>query len=289
MKKRWFLFLLCLCLGIGTILYAQTHPLLFSDVTNTTDPDTLPDGDPIRCVKRGTFTYPEQPIVDETLSEEGKALVQTIFTDIVSGTDDLQTYLFANNNWDEARRIENCLTQTFDDISYIFDSLSQCDKNGILHEDHSKNTHLKITIRPSDIRKDYEQQFETLTYANEALQKAGITDGISEKDAIRKMVDWICEQMTYEDEGGSAIHGFTTGTGNCNTYTLMVQDMCHEMNIPCDYISGTADGGPHAWNRLKLNGTWYYLDTCWMDVTNDTYRMYYLAETLWSDHVADNR
>ena len=38
-----------------------------------------------------------------------------------------------------------------------------------------------------------------------------------------------------------------------------------EMDIPCRIVSGTADGGSHAWNIVKMDGEWYNVDVTWDD------------------------
>lgn len=40
--------------------------------------------------------------------------------------------------------------------------------------------------------------------------------------------------------------------------------LLERQNIECKYVSGdTTNGGRHAWNVVKLNGTWYMLDVTW--------------------------
>ena len=51
-------------------------------------------------------------------------------------------------------------------------------------------------------------------------------------------------------------------------------------------MTGTAKGGGHAWNQVKVDGTWYYIDCTWDDPTGGGFERttYYLSEQLWSNH-----
>ena len=42
------------------------------------------------------------------------------------------------------------------------------------------------------------------------------------------------------------------------------------LGIPCVRISGTANGGGHAWNAVKLDGEWYQVDVTWDDPIPDS-------------------
>ena len=54
-------------------------------------------------------------------------------------------------------------------------------------------------------------------------------------------------------------------------------------NIPCELIAGYPSSGEgHAWNRVRINGVWYWSDICWYD--NPDGSKYLKSINLWDDH-----
>lgn len=56
--------------------------------------------------------------------------------------------------------------------------------------------------------------------------------------------------------------------GICQDYAELFQEMCLRAGILCEFIEGVAVGagvGPHAWNRVYLDGKWYHVDCTWDD------------------------
>jgi hypothetical protein len=57
----------------------------------------------------------------------------------------------------------------------------------------------------------------------------------------------------------------------CGGYAMLLEYMCHEVGLECNFISGYgrtfsnyATRGPnHAWNAVKLNNKWYLCDVTW--------------------------
>ncbi len=45
------------------------------------------------------------------------------------------------------------------------------------------------------------------------------------------------------------------------------QYLLEKLDIPCAVVAGTADGQSHAWNLVKLDGEYYYMDTTWGNAT----------------------
>lgn len=123
-------------------------------------------------------------------------------------------------------------------------------------------------------------QIESLAY--NACISAGLYNGMSEDIAIRKISDWIKNNMSYVENDGDAYIGFTTKQGQCWTYAEMFNAMCGVASIEAVEISGYANGGGHAWNKAKINGEWYYFDITWYDTGYDS--KYIFSKTLWSTH-----
>ena len=124
-----------------------------------------------------------------------------------------------------------------------------------------------------------------LTMAYIACVSAGLHNGMSEKDAVIKIGNWIKNHMIYDDNYHSAqssYRGFKDGRGVCATYATMFKAMCDAANIQCEVVHGKASGD-HAWNKVKIGGTWYWSDITWYD-TGGGESKYLLSSTLWSDH-----
>ncbi len=136
----------------------------------------------------------------------------------------------------------------------------------------------------------------------EALQKRidevtpkyleGITDSMSAYDVAIRLHVKIISTVDYDtialnketSEGGPAtdkidylrtICGvFLDGKAVCEGYARAMQYLLHKCGIECaevgGYIrkeNGERDGG-HAWNIIKVDGDYYYLDTTWDDSSN---------------------
>lgn len=79
-----------------------------------------------------------------------------------------------------------------------------------------------------------------------------------------------------------------TKYGVCEDYAELFQNMCIRAGFPCEIVIGSA-GGPHSWNRVYLDGQWYYVDCTWDDPLSRTpirKHTYFLvdAETMVKSH-----
>jgi len=54
----------------------------------------------------------------------------------------------------------------------------------------------------------------------------------------------------------------------CAGYAVATQYLLNRVGIECVYIRGDTTEGYHAWNLLKLEGDYYYIDTTWGDRSN---------------------
>lgn len=89
--------------------------------------------------------------------------------------------------------------------------------------------------------------------------------------------DWLIgntaydTSYTYYGSEGVLFHGL----GVCNAYTLTYSRMLSAVGISSITVSGTATdknsgtSGGHAWTLVKLDGSWYHVDTTWDDPIPD--------------------
>lgn len=77
--------------------------------------------------------------------------------------------------------------------------------------------------------------------------------------------DWLVTHVyydpNYEYYGADMI---LRGYGVCDGYSKAYYMLCRAAGITVSRVLGTA-GGSHAWNAVKLDGKWYYVDPTWDD------------------------
>lgn len=77
--------------------------------------------------------------------------------------------------------------------------------------------------------------------------------------------------------------------GDCDAYATTFSFLCECIDIEVYYCGGAANNGVgyygHAWNKVKVDGTWYYIDSYWNACLNNF--DYFLATTLWPSHDLD--
>lgn len=143
-----------------------------------------------------------------------------------------------------------------------------------------------------------EMQSEIDEAVGEILNNA---DGMSDYEKIKYFHDHIVThtQFSEDDENSSTIYGtFCKGASQCEGYAFAFDYLCQKSDIDCMTVTGsTPEGVTHAWNIVKLEGSWYNVDCTWDDPMlgtpdPDFLRRYYLlvsdSEILGRTHLQND-
>lgn len=124
--------------------------------------------------------------------------------------------------------------------------------------------------------------------AKQATRRAKVKNSDSDREAVRKIAYWICKHTKYaygQYDNAEAGTLFSKGRGVCRDYSDAFWAMCKVSGIQCEYYAGTVTGGGrHGWNRVKIEGKWYWIDVTWMDCGKSINKNYYLKRKLWKNH-----
>jgi transglutaminase-like putative cysteine protease len=127
----------------------------------------------------------------------------------------------------------------------------------------------------------------------------------SDRERVKAVHDWMVKNIQYDydnyisnkipfrsyQEDGAMVYGKAV----CEGYAVTFELFMNALGIECRTVIGTATSdsgsGSHAWNSLKLDGTWYYIDVTWDDPVPDSgdsvyWYKYYLTTdpTFWGSH-----
>lgn len=109
-----------------------------------------------------------------------------------------------------------------------------------------------------------------------ALMLAAAEGRQTQTDRAIAVHDRLLESVyyAYEEDGVTPsaapeahnVVGALTGRGAvCDGYAKTYALLMRELGIPCIFVDGTANGQPHAWNMICLDGVWYSVDPTWND------------------------
>lgn len=119
---------------------------------------------------------------------------------------------------------------------------------------------------------------------------SGITDDMSQFEIELYLHDYLVSHVTY-DLTASHVHdaygALVEGRAVCEGYARAFQYLLQQAGIPSYVVTGKSKGEDHAWNLVKIDGAYYYVDVTWDDQDNDNkYYSYFnvTTETLCEDH-----
>ena len=107
--------------------------------------------------------------------------------------------------------------------------------------------------------------------ADEILER--MDEDLSDYDKMLYFYDRIVDDTAYSeneyDQDMTSV--FLEGSSVCAGYTRAFQYLCREAGIECTYVEGIAYGfqddgeEAHAWNLVKLDNEYYWIDVTWGD------------------------
>ena len=112
---------------------------------------------------------------------------------------------------------------------------------------------------------------------------------MGEEEKVKAIHDYLIYHANYVNNGDySTAENWAYGAGGvllhkegvCQSYAFAFYMMAISAGLECRFVSGTADGGGHAWNQVKVNGKWYYIDCTWDDpVGRDPFHGYAIRQS----------
>lgn len=302
--------MMCLSAGISSASDKDAEAAAASDAAMKI-PDTLyyTGGVVFRSFARGTdaaatsslidlayvMTSAPYIILDETTTWEvtisGGVEPYTCMA-LLAHQDDLSMDPFTDP-WSTADYFEvtsNAFDYTFTDAGRYFWEFRIEDAAG---QSLNFQTRIYETYAESD-----ETDAETVVGKVNSIIASEITDSMSDYSRALALHDWLIYNANYDytythyDAAGVLLYG----TGVCDSYARAYLMLMTAAGVDCMIVTGTAGSasadsstwGNHAWNLVKLDGSWYHVDCTWDDPNqggNECHTYFCVDdETMAADH-----
>lgn len=111
------------------------------------------------------------------------------------------------------------------------------------------------------------QELAKVNSAVKAALKDRIRAGMSEKEKLVALVDYLCDACTYADSykgnANNAYGALIEGKAQCSGYARAFKALCDGAGIVCHYVHAASDdpiNPNHQWCMVEYGGQWYHLD-----------------------------
>lgn len=95
---------------------------------------------------------------------------------------------------------------------------------------------------------------------------SGIATDASDYEKSKFVYETLIDNVEYDtasDDNQNIISVFINRSTVCQGYADAVSYLLTELGIQSTVVTGTAGGGAHAWNLIRLDGAYYYMDATW--------------------------
>lgn len=107
----------------------------------------------------------------------------------------------------------------------------------------------------------YKMQSEIDTEVNKILSM--VEPDMTEYDKVKLFNDVLASTVVYDESAPNCrdIYGvFVDKKAICGGYSKAFSYLCSKAGIETAAVTGDADGLPHMWNKVKVDGKWYNID-----------------------------
>ena len=114
----------------------------------------------------------------------------------------------------------------------------------------------------------YEERVGTQEQIDDSVEEllAGISISDSDYEKAKYVFEILIQNVDYDasmENNQNIISVFLSRATVCQGYACATQYLLNHLGVPSTIVTGTAEGESHAWNLVRLDGCYYYMDTTW--------------------------
>lgn len=273
------------------------------------DDDETDDEDSVTSIDESIKTRNRETLplyAYEQLNESEKDLYNKLYNAIVS----FETSVIDLPEWlteKDLEKIRNFITIDHPQLFWFYG-------NYVYYTDNSTGKITKVELKYCMSKEEAENRKDQIEKALIPFEE-GISDNLSDYELARLIYKNIIELVDYDsvtldkkknssdvnapDDLRSIYGVFVNRKAVCAGYAKATQYLMNKYGIECTLVTGSTNSDArHAWNLIKLEGDYYYIDTTWDDhsntdpdkhsFTNVTYNYFCVTtEDLLKDHTPD--
>lgn len=231
------------------------------------------------------YAYRQLKILSKNFTVNGQNAVKKEYgqnTYAVAGTIDLSAYQLTSDEM-----VEIYFTFRHDNPQFFWLS------NRIVFSSKSLTALTYDAYENGSVR---QAALEEIAQTAQTVYKSQITDSDSDFQKVLKIHDALIADIEYSSDTSiptaHSIAGAMTSSKSavCEGYAKVMQVMMNQYGIKNIYVTGTAGGGGHAWNMVRMNqGKYYWLDATWDDQRYEEarHRYFLVGSQNFIDHTID--